>query len=149
MKYLVAAAMVVATLGVVSADPHEYVNVTGDQFVLCDSTGATISQGGVCWDGGHIVPDAAGQATLSLTDDLFSPVSGYYCQDVNADTTCGDSAAGEPSAIFCGALTVTDGSDWSSGGLTMLFADGAVFGNPVLSACGTLSASVHGFGNHS
>lgn len=144
-KYMMVAAFAVAGLGIATADTREYVNVTGDQQLICDETGATISQGGFCYPAGHVAADGSGQATVSIIDDLISPTSGYFCQDLDADTFCDEGT----DVLFCGSLTLTSGAGWDESGSIVVFIDGPVFGNPVLSVCGTLSAGTHGFGNHS
>jgi hypothetical protein len=150
-NFVLVSAIAVAALGLASADGREYANVSGDAFLVCypDGDGPIGGSGGVCWAGGHILPDSLGQATVSLTDDLVSPVGGVYCQDLDANVLCGDEAAGEPWAEFCGAITITDGVDWVSAGDVTVFINGPILGSPVLSTCGTVSVGTHGFANHS
>lgn len=149
-KYLALGALVLASLGTANASSREYVGLTGDVVTVCYGDGSSISVGAVCWDGGSITPDQNGQATVSLADDVVNPVSGTYCQDLNNDHLCGDATVGEPFAFFCGGVTLTDGTDWTSSATTTIFIDGPVFGSPAFSTCGlTDSMGTHGFGNSS
>lgn len=56
--------------------------------------------------------DPTGECTVTTVDDLFSPILGSYCQDLNDDVFCGG-AAGEPAAArteprvnFCDSITI-------------------------------------------
>jgi hypothetical protein len=150
MKHLVlvsAAALAIAGMGMVTADSRSYINVTGDQLLMCDFDGAGSNQGGVCFESGHITADPNGQATVTLTDDFTSPASMFICQDFNGDGICPE-GPGESSVEACGSYTLTDGVDWNSGAALLIWVDGLVFGNPAISVCGTLSNAVQGSISH-
>jgi hypothetical protein len=110
----------------VAAHAKDYVNVTGDQFILPNDCNDEIgiSQGGVCFSGGHIAPDANGRATVSLWDKKFSPTSGCHQQ------------AGRPCEPFCGSFVLQEGAGWDPAKALDVFVDGPVFGNFLLSPCG-------------
>jgi len=137
----------VAVSAVVMAHPQAYVNVVGDELVDCDilGDGGTLNQGGACYEAGHVAAAADGSAAVTIADNLLSPTSGYYDQDLDGDGT-GD---GVFAAGFCGTHALQSGVNWDESGAILVWADGAVFGNPVLSVCGTLSSTVQGVVDHS
>jgi hypothetical protein len=143
MKYLMALAVAIALGAVATAHPHNYVNVTGDLILDCDDSNG-FSQGGVCIATGHVAADATGGASVTVVDDNTSPVSAYYCQDLDGDQSCGDFAT-----PFCATMNIQSGSNWDQSSDIIVFIDGPVFGNPVLSACGSLSIGVTGTVTHS
>lgn len=94
----------------------------------------------VCYRGGHITPNANGQATISITDSITSPLSGFVCQDLDADDLCGEGGQLELSVQFCGSATITDvahGDVWVPQAPLLIFIDGPLFGNLLASSCGT------------
>lgn len=134
--------------GPAAADPRCYVNGTGDQLLQCGvgPGGVLVSpnQGGVCFEAGHIQP-GFGQAQIWIQDDFLSPSSGFYCQDKTFDGICDEDSA----SVFCANHTLTVGGNWDPAFAVWVFVDGPVFGNPVLSACGTASFSFSGCVFHS
>jgi hypothetical protein len=146
---LLSAALAIAAIGMVAADPKDYVNVTGDQLLQCNPGGLDLGfgQGGVCFEAGHITADGSGQATVTVTDDFLSPASMFICQDFDGNGICPD-GPGEIEILACVSHTLTDGADWNSGVRLLIWVDGPVFGNPVLSPCGQLSVTVKGQVSH-
>lgn len=132
---------------------------------LYDTLGFTI--GGIKYCGGHIAPDGAGDNQVSLSDDLVSPVSATYCQDLNNDARCGadndippDGLRDEPRANFCGSIVLdspidlTSRAEWPSANwdpdvAVLFFVHAPGTGNAAVSPCGTLySGATTGSGNH-
>jgi hypothetical protein len=95
-----------------------YLNGSGD---------VTINPNG---QGGCIFEGISGpSAVINIIDPVVQPVSGLICWN-----TCGTSAT-----AFCGAVSATVTSS-----RLLVFVDGPVLGNPILSPCGTFSASAAG-----
>jgi hypothetical protein len=115
-----------------TAHPVDYINLKtiGDHVVICQSPPSTVNPfpfgfGGVCYEAGHIVTPGPGTVvTFTVTDNLKAPVSALYRNVVDIP--------------FCGVVSVTDGIDFDSSVDTIIFVDGIIFGNPVLSPCGPL-----------
>lgn len=138
MKSILLTIGLLAASTLVAATPHEYAGSSGGAFVLCNPTGSGPDVGGVCIPPGHIAPGTVG---LAIVDDLFTPASGFVCEDVNANAICGD---GPDTAIaFCGSTSFL-----YHGGPLFVQPDDPVFGGPVLSVCGTTSFGTHGFVFH-
>lgn len=175
-KYVILGALVVVGLaGLAAADPGEYVqgNVgvgVSLSVTECAPDGVggpgTPSFGGVRFCAGHISPDLTGQATVSIADDVVNPSSAVYCQDLNANSLCGeqDVISGlrvEPRLHFCAAFTLStpidltpraswDTNNWDPASDVLVFNDSPGTGNPTNSPCGlTYSGATHGFVNHS
>lgn len=107
-----------------------------------------------------VIPDGAGQATITIADNVVSPASGTYCQDLNANSICGeaDLVSGlnvEPNLDFCGSAVLSTPIDltprlqWTAnnwdGGSFLIFVHGPGNGNPAVSPCGlTYSGGVQG-----
>jgi hypothetical protein len=146
MKTTLAAVLVglVAVSGVAAAHTQSYVNITGDILVICDilGDGSELNEGGACLAAGHV---AGPTASITIADDILSPTSGFYDQDLDGDGT-GD---GVVAAGFCGSITLNSGVNWDESGSIIIWADGPIFGNPLLSVCGTLSLTVLGTVSHS
>lgn len=125
------------------AHPKAYVNLTGDVTMVpndCDGS-IGVSQGGVCFPGGHIVPDLQGRATLTVGDATAVPVSGCYQQPVGSAPLC---------RPFCGSITIDRHVDWDPSENVEIFIDGPVQGSPAYSACGiTVSMGTTGHVYHS
>ena len=143
--------MALAVLAAVpaQADGRDYVNATGDFGILptnCDGA-LTLSQGGVCFPGGHVTPNADGQATITILDQFFNPVSAFHCHDLDFDAVCGE--AHDPAEQFCGTHTLRVGEDWNVEDQILILIDGPIFGNPVNSVCGTFSMGLIGTVAHS
>jgi hypothetical protein len=129
------------------ADPHNYVQAgLGDFLVVCDNPSLGLpGLGGVCIPGGHVRPDASGDAVLTISDLLRSPVSGLYCQDQDGSGVCGDDA--DPFIHFCNSLLIESGLDWTPALPIQVRIDGPVFGSPLLSPCGSLLPSLGTIGS--
>jgi hypothetical protein len=136
--FLLSTALMVTIATDAAAHPQTYVNVTGDLLLICDvlGDGGSLNLGGVCYPAGHIVPDANGMSSVCIVDDLFAPTSGFFQQD---------GGLGFP---FCGCANLASGINWDPGSSVMVFIDGPVFGNPLLSLCGTFSMGLIGTVTH-
>jgi hypothetical protein len=146
---LTLAAAALAAMEPATADPRSYVNASGDSGTAtmpdCDGS-LGLGLGSACFPAGHVQPDADGTATITLTDSFLSPVSGVHCDDADGDSICEQREIGE---WFCGTHTIRDGEDWHAGDQIIIVVDGPVFGNPILSPCGTLSTATTGIISHS
>lgn len=132
---------------------------------LYDVIGAEI--GGVSFCGGHIVPDDAGEGSVSISDSVTSPTSGTYCQDLNDNSLCGEAPVPpdgnrlEPRANFCGGVVLstpvdlTPRPEWTTNNWVpevdvLIFVHAPGTGNPANSPCGlTYSGGTTGSVNHS
>ena len=134
------------------ADPRQYVNTSGDALVVCDSLGFGFSNGGVCFEPGHVLPDGNGEAILTIFDDFNNVVSGVACQDLNGDTFCGGQGSAELREPFCIQGVITSawfGGSWQEWAELRVFVDGPILGNPALSSCGPMfSPGVSGRVDH-
>jgi hypothetical protein len=159
LNWLAAAALVAVSMGTVSAHPHEYVG-GGDVLVfgIDDPEDGIVIGFGAAWlAAGETLPDVDGVGSVTITDDLISPAGGLYCQDLNADTVCGDDGTiggvVEPALLFCGSAQFggTTTTAWDQNFEVVIFVDGPIFGSPAFSTCGvgTDSMGTHGFVNHS
>ncbi len=91
--------------------------------------------GRICWPGGHVPTDAAGGAWVTIRDDVFDPVGGYVCQDLDTDLDCGD--VGELSETFCLAQTFYMGTNgWNPNFPLYVFVGGLLTTNL---ECGTFA----------
>jgi hypothetical protein len=169
--------------GIASAHPKAYINPNlgvGISIVdvhTCPGEGEPTPEedlltligfeiGGVSLCPGDVVPDGAGLNTVTISDDLISPASGTYCQDINANSICGEAPIPpdgdirlEPRVRFCSSVVLqspldsTPRVDWSSNNwdpdtTVLIFIDSLGTGNPVVSPCGTLSLGIIGSVNH-
>jgi hypothetical protein len=183
MKHIVLSAIAVAALvaGVASAHGGEYLQnnvghpVSGVPSAVsiteCAPDGlggpGTPNLGAIRFCAGHLVPNVAGQATLSISDDLISPTSGVYCQDLNANALCGErdpvtNIATEPRKLVCNSVVLStpidltpriswDTKNWSPANDVLLFVHGQGNGNVVANTpCvgSVVSGGTHGFINH-
>lgn len=138
MRALALVSLIALSSAIVSATPHPYIGSAGVILVcLEDGTGV----GGACIPPGHIVPGPDGTVTFTIDDDVNPLVSGFVCQDVNADAICGDE--GEAAAPICGSATVA----LEPGFEVFVFVDGPIAGS--LNTCGALfSGGVKGTVDH-
>jgi len=156
LNWMVAAALVAVAAGTANAAvPREYVT-GGDVLVVYCDDGSCPGIGGGGYAAGELVPDAAGEAALSIADDLSPAVGAFYCQDFNDDSLCGDdgtvSGTVESAQSFCIDLTLDDGSvsglgNWNTLYGVVIFVDGPILGLPTFSECAALAPGTHGFIN--
>jgi len=104
--------------------------------------------GFVCFPAGEV---CCSWPRLEIFDDINLAVSGFYCQDFNADSVCGDDGSFggivEPGERFCMSITL-DGGIWNSNYDVYVFIDGPLSGL-FSSACGpTIIQGTHGFVFH-
>jgi hypothetical protein len=138
--------------GTGSAHPHEYYT-DADVLGICDETGDGPSFGMACFSSAEVTPNADGESTFTIHDDVVETVGALYCQDLNADSICGDDGTlggvVEPALLFCTEMTITSGSDWDPTALIIIFLDGPISGSPLFTSCGTASMATHGYVHHS
>lgn len=131
--------VILAASTLASAHQKTWVNATGDRFIAPNDCAGDLgfSQGGVCYAAGHIVPNIAGEAVVSLMDKKIQPVSGCFQQP------------GRPCESFCGSALLERNINWDPAEILEIFVDGPVYGNAFDSVCGTLySGGVWGRASH-
>lgn len=132
-----------AAFGTASAHPHEYVAVGVDVGPTCDGFTTLPNSGGVCIPTSHLVPSATGIVTFTIVDDLTDPTSGFLCIDQDGDNVCDE----DINSAFCDTVSVSDDA-LATAPWVIIFVDGPVLGNPVLSVCASVSTGTHGFIDH-
>lgn len=101
--------------------------------------------GVVCFAGGHIWADDQGKGSVSISDAVFSPMTGFACQDLDSDNLCGE-VGSELSEPFCGAATLGNGDLWEPAGMLFVFIGGLTTSQDY---CGIFHAGVEGTVSHS
>ena len=154
--------------GVATANPRGYVAATGDFLNFCLSKDATEggdwngvpSQGGTCFGAGHVTADSAGNAVLSVTDQVFNPLGVRVCQDIDndnlacedgTDPTTGNDII-ELDTIGCGSALLLDqahGGLWNTGARIVIYTDGPIFGTLDSYCVGSTAPGTSGTVNHS
>lgn len=120
-----------AGLSIASAHPHDY--VASALVAACDQPGSNLpGLGMVCIPTNHVLPDADGLVTFTIHDGTTDPTGGFLCLDADANGVCDDDING----AFCDSITVSADA-LALVPTILIFIDDAVFGNPLLSLCGT------------
>jgi hypothetical protein len=112
--------------------------------------------GPVEFEVGHFGP--VSEVTITVIDDVFSPMGATYCQTLLKQVPCHQQPANEVSLSsvdlvlesipFCASITLIAGVNWNPGlPVTIIVDGGAAGGDP--NVCGFPTYGTHGIVDHS